>query len=157
MSYRNKFKDSLFVVIYKKKRGKNNYTDIINRIECVLYNEVVNKCVNKDITDPLSNVFKEIYNEITFNELSKIHDKSFDEETNKLNIEFNEDKYTILKNKQSANDNLLENPMKVEEGVFKCKKCKSQKTYSYAKQTRGCDEPMTNFITCFKCGKKWTE
>ena len=67
------------------------------------------------------------------------------------------EKYIPLKNKQSANDNLLENPMKVDEGIFTCSKCKSQKTLSYQKQTRGADEPMTNFITCYNCGKKWVE
>lgn len=38
------------------------------------------------------------------------------------------------------------------EGFFTCKKCKSKKTTFYQQQTRGADEPMTNFVTCLDCG-----
>lgn len=42
----------------------------------------------------------------------------------------------------------FEQPLTVESGVFKCGKCGSDKTMSYAMQTRSADEPMTNFVTC---------
>jgi transcription elongation factor S-II len=38
---------------------------------------------------------------------------------------------------------------------FTCKKCKSKKTTYYQQQTRGADEPMTNFVSCLECGNKW--
>ena len=47
---------------------------------------------------------------------------------------------------------------KIEEnvrGMFKCSKCKSDKTTYYEMQTRSADEPMTAFITCLNCGKRW--
>ena len=40
-------------------------------------------------------------------------------------------------------------------GIFKCGKCKSMKTTYYEMQTRSADEPMTAFITCLACGKRW--
>ena len=40
-------------------------------------------------------------------------------------------------------------------GLFKCSKCKSQKTTYYEMQTRSADEPMTAFIQCLDCGKRW--
>ena len=40
-------------------------------------------------------------------------------------------------------------------GIFKCARCKSNKTTYYEMQTRSADEPMTAFITCFNCGKRW--
>jgi len=40
-------------------------------------------------------------------------------------------------------------------GIFKCNKCKSDKTTYYQLQTRSADEPMTTFVTCMNCGKKW--
>ena len=40
-------------------------------------------------------------------------------------------------------------------GIFTCGKCKSQKTTYYELQTRSADEPMTAFITCLDCGKRW--
>ena len=49
-------------------------------------------------------------------------------------------------------------PQKQEElddGMFKCNKCKSMKTTYYQMQTRSADEPMTTFVTCNNCGAKW--
>lgn len=40
-------------------------------------------------------------------------------------------------------------------GIFKCAKCKSDKTSYYQMQTRSADEPMTTFVTCMNCNKKW--
>jgi transcription elongation factor S-II len=40
-------------------------------------------------------------------------------------------------------------------GEHTCSKCKGQKTSSYSLQTRSADEPMTGFITCLTCGKRW--
>jgi DNA-directed RNA polymerase subunit M/transcription elongation factor TFIIS len=40
-------------------------------------------------------------------------------------------------------------------GTFKCSKCKSQKTTYYQMQTRSADEPMTTFVTCLNCSKRW--
>jgi len=44
-----------------------------------------------------------------------------------------------------------------EGGEFKCNKCKSTKTTHYAMQTRSSDEPMTIFVCCLNCGKRWRE
>lgn len=40
-------------------------------------------------------------------------------------------------------------------GIFQCNRCKSNKTSYYQLQTRSADEPMTTFVTCFNCNKKW--
>jgi transcription elongation factor S-II len=40
-------------------------------------------------------------------------------------------------------------------GTFKCGKCKSMKTTYYQMQTRSADEPMTTFVTCMNCQKRW--
>ena len=40
-------------------------------------------------------------------------------------------------------------------GMFKCSKCKSDKTTYYQMQTRSADEPMTTFVTCHNCSKRW--
>lgn len=41
------------------------------------------------------------------------------------------------------------------DGAFTCGKCKSKKTTFYQMQTRSADEPMTCFIQCLACGKRW--
>jgi len=39
--------------------------------------------------------------------------------------------------------------------LFTCGRCKSIKTTSTQKQTRSADEPMTVFVFCLNCGKRW--
>jgi DNA-directed RNA polymerase subunit M/transcription elongation factor TFIIS len=38
---------------------------------------------------------------------------------------------------------------------FTCPRCKARKANYVQVQTRSADEPMTTFITCLECGKKW--
>ena len=52
---------------------------------------------------------------------------------------------------------LLKKPKKedIPDGIFFCTKCKLYKTDYYAIQTRSADEPMTNYIQCLLCDKRW--
>jgi transcription elongation factor S-II len=43
------------------------------------------------------------------------------------------------------------------EGIFKCRRCKSNNTTYTQLQTRSSDEPMTSFILCENCGNRWKE
>lgn len=38
---------------------------------------------------------------------------------------------------------------------FKCARCKKRECSYYELQTRSADEPMTTFVTCLNCGKRW--
>jgi len=40
-------------------------------------------------------------------------------------------------------------------GMFKCGKCKSERTTYYQLQTRSADEPMTTFVTCLDCSNRF--
>jgi DNA-directed RNA polymerase subunit M/transcription elongation factor TFIIS len=40
---------------------------------------------------------------------------------------------------------------------FKCGQCKKRECSYYEMQTRSADEPMTIFITCLNCGKRWRQ
>ena len=42
-------------------------------------------------------------------------------------------------------------------GEFVCRKCGGNKTTFYALQTRSSDEPMTLFVSCLTCGKRWRQ
>ena len=42
-----------------------------------------------------------------------------------------------------------------ESGMYQCGKCKSKKVTMHPMQTRGADEPMTEFYTCLECGSQW--
>jgi DNA-directed RNA polymerase subunit M/transcription elongation factor TFIIS len=52
-------------------------------------------------------------------------------------------------------DDFIENPFEIEEGVIECR-CGSKRVFSFSKQTRSADEPMTTYAECVQCGSKWT-
>jgi DNA-directed RNA polymerase subunit M/transcription elongation factor TFIIS len=64
--------------------------------------------------------------------------------------------YTNVINKIKEQNEFIENPFEIEEGVLTCK-CGSKRVFSYTKQVRAADEPMTTFAQCLSCRKKWTD
>lgn len=42
-----------------------------------------------------------------------------------------------------------------ETDLFKCGKCGKRRTTYTQLQTRSADEPMTTFVLCLDCGKRW--
>lgn len=51
----------------------------------------------------------------------------------------------------------IENPFEVEEGVHTCQKCGSKRVFSYNRQVRGGDEGTGVFCECVACHCKWQE
>ena len=49
----------------------------------------------------------------------------------------------------------FENNIEATTDTFTCRKCKSNKCSYYLLQTRSADEPMTCYVTCLECGKRW--
>lgn len=64
--------------------------------------------------------------------------------------------YKNIKHNISEQNDFIENPFEVEEGVIECNKCGSKRVFSYSKQTRGADEPMTTFAQCVSCKSSWS-
>jgi DNA-directed RNA polymerase subunit M/transcription elongation factor TFIIS len=48
-------------------------------------------------------------------------------------------------------DDFIQKPPEIEEGVLECRRCKSKRTFSFSKQTRRSDEGSTVFARCFDC------
>jgi len=48
-------------------------------------------------------------------------------------------------------------PIEVVEGILQCLKCKSNKIFSFSKQTRSGDEPTSVFAKCSNCHHKWVQ
>ena len=69
---------------------------------------------------------------------------------------WNRQEFEDTKFRQQEQDDFIINPFEVEEGVLTCTKCGNSRTFSYTKQTRSADEPMTTFATCMTCKNKWT-
>lgn len=68
---------------------------------------------------------------------------------------WNHNSYDDEKHKIRDQDDFIEHPFEVEEGVLECR-CGSKRVYSFSKQTRSADEPMTTYAECVKCNSKWT-
>lgn len=71
-------------------------------------------------------------------------------------VEWQHPEFNDIIFKQQEQDDFIVNPFEVEEGVLTCPKCSKSRTFSYSKQTRSADEPMTTFATCMNCKHKWT-
>jgi len=61
-----------------------------------------------------------------------------------------------IKNLLIEHDEFIVTPFEVSEGVLECK-CGSKRTFSFGKQVRSSDEPMSTFVECMACGTKWRE
>ncbi|KAI8910724.1 transcription factor S-II, central domain-containing protein [Powellomyces hirtus] len=67
-----------------------------------------------------------------------------------------ERKLEVEKAKKFALEEAIsKNDTQAETDMFQCGKCKARRTKYYQLQTRSADEPMTTFVTCVNCGKKW--
>ena len=76
---------------------------------------------------------------------------------------WNQPCYESNRVKREEQDNFIEHPFEVEEGVLTCHNtlndgttCNSKRVFYYQIQTRSSDEPMTTFANCCACGHKWS-
>lgn len=51
-------------------------------------------------------------------------------------------------------DDFILKPFEVEEGVIECR-CGSKRVFSYSKQSRSADEPMSTYAQCMQCKATW--
>jgi len=66
--------------------------------------------------------------------------------------------FNTIEEKIREHDDYIVHPFEVVEGIAECGKCGSRRTYSFQKQTRSSDEPMTTFTKCANrdCGNEWS-
>ena len=69
---------------------------------------------------------------------------------------FDASNFDEIRKENQEQDDFIENPFEVSEGVLQCK-CGSNRTISYPLQTRSGDEKTSVYICCVQCGKKWVE
>jgi len=63
----------------------------------------------------------------------------------------------LIDNKNKRDKFLYETRKEMATDIFKCGRCKLNECTYYQLQTRSADEPMTTFITCINCGKRWKQ
>lgn len=109
----------------------------------------------------LSNEDEDCYKKILYNTTGILYKHGAQEAYNYLkNYDprydgFNCSAYEDVIKLQEEEDDFIQNPVTVVEGVNVCHKCGSKKTISYNKQTRSADEGTTVFCCCYICGNKW--
>ena len=61
----------------------------------------------------------------------------------------------LLKQKAIKDKNKFETNIAAATDTFTCNKCKSKRCSYTQMQTRSADEPMTTFVQCLDCDKRW--
>jgi transcription elongation factor S-II len=61
----------------------------------------------------------------------------------------------LIEDKKIRDQNKYEPKLEASTDKFTCRKCRSKKCTYYQLQTRSADEPMTTFVSCLDCGKRW--
>ena len=62
---------------------------------------------------------------------------------------------TLIDEKSKRDRYLFEINKELASDEYECSKCHKKQTTYYQLQTRSADEPMTTFVTCLNCGKRW--
>jgi DNA-directed RNA polymerase subunit M/transcription elongation factor TFIIS len=118
-----------------------------DKLENIIYNMINNN------EDEYNDIIYEVYGKLlNKNDINDIISNLENKQIKWLNPYFHN-----IRNKQSEQDDFIENPFEVEEGVLECKKCGSRRVFSYGKQVRSGDEATTTFAQCIECKSKWTE
>lgn len=140
---------------------------ISESVEKLLFNTVVKNYSNLFLELTINfkeywlNAFNNIFGEILLSydektdkiDLNKFRPILVDLQNNKIN--FKSSTFSESQIKYSTTFKLSTTEMEVEDGVDTCGKCKKSKTTRVQLQTRGGDEPITNFVRCVNCGNKW--
>ena len=145
-------------------------------IEKSIYNYVIEVSKKRNITRLWSdNTFNKLYLNKCISIYSNMKENSYIQNNylfkniieNKINpsdianlsvYDIFPDNWKELINKKSKMDE-LKYKLKPEAMTdqFKCRKCYSRSCSYYEVQTRSADEPMTQFITCLDCKKRWKQ
>ena len=172
---RDRISERLQEILDKAKKCKNN-KNIAENIEKGIYNNTIIKCREKNIICKWDNeMFKSLYLKKGISICSNLDQESYIK--NKRLIlrlienEFQPHEIVFMTPQEQFPENwkdLIDEKEKIEKVLyekdtggatdqFKCSKCKKRECSYYELQTRSADEPMTIFVTCLNCGKRWKE
>ena len=168
----NTIRDSIIDILYEVIKNKQ----ITKKVEVGLYNWTIEFSEKNDILKKWSNQkFKNLYVRKAMSLYDNLNKKGYIKNNRLL---------TRLKKKQfeagrlafmspselfpenwkkeideltKINSKAWEDRVELATDQFTCSRCKESKCSYYELQTRSADEPMTCFITCLNCGKRWRQ
>jgi DNA-directed RNA polymerase subunit M/transcription elongation factor TFIIS len=159
VKFRKQVEDSFSMITNDTKR-KN--------IEKGIYNYTVKEANNKNLIKKWNNkLFVLIYINrwrslyINFNNNTKLINKinrgkiKIESLANLTHQELNPELWkTIIQDKIERDKNKYDKTLNLS-SEFYCHKCKNNNCSYYQLQTRSADEPMTTFVNCLDCNKRW--
>ena len=160
--------------LLKKKLSKSEIKNIVSNIEKSIYNKTIEISNNKNIKKQWTNsIFIDIYTSNCIQIYSNLDSESYIKNIRLFNRlaekEFNSyelptmthhrlfpEKWKKLIDEKSKRDRYLyEINKEMSTDIYTCGRCHKKQCTYYQLQTRSADEPMTTFVTCLNCGKRW--
>jgi len=157
-----------------KKLKKKETLLLSTDIEKGIYNETIKISNEKNIVKNWSNpIFLDLYRKICIKVYSNLDTSSYignkrlfgrliDKEFTGNDLAkmdhqrmFPEVWKQILDNKNKRDRYLYEINKEMATDAYTCGRCHKNECTYYQLQTRSADEPMTTFVTCLNCGKRW--
>jgi len=144
MSFRTQGKAALATILNNKKN--------IIILERSVYETVVAK--NSEI---IEDGYKDAIYQIVFDIQNKMSIKEIYRQIRAGMIGWKHHSFYNMCLRIAEQNEFIENPFEVEEGVHTCRKCGSRRVFSYNRQVRGGDEGTGVFCECAACHCKWQE
>lgn len=144
---------------------KSEFTNIpentAKNIEICIYNYIIDYCNKYNVQIDWENfLFKHMYVSKYIEIIQYLKheptllDYIIKHKLSKQICDMSDNRYSENRNSDTVSKTIISETT-IEDGLFKCPKCKSKKTTYYSVQLRSSDEPMTNFITCTSCKNRW--
>lgn len=138
--FHNKFSDII--------RDKHNRIKIYNFIQDYTKQQIFN---DTDYEELLYYIFYELH--VEYNIFPSL--KEFFSTIKKKKFGYEHGSFDIIRRELKEEEDFITNPPVVDEGVIQCKRCKSNRTISFNKQTRSADEAVSVFVRCVDCGSQF--
>lgn len=163
-------------ILSKRFCSNHNLKDEILAMERVIYSKTLDRAdkntVVKNWNYPL---FRSIYKQAVAEILWNLHPNSTKQNKNLIKrleegefslsdipnmsaYELSPEKWRDMADRQFKREQkILEGDKSRSTDQFKCHRCGKRECSYYELQTRSADEPMTMFINCLNCGKRWRQ
>ena len=132
-----------------RQNGRDALSTVLNVVENI-------RIIEKNIYEKTKNEddYKRCLYQTIGDIIKKKKIKDVLEEVKKGRLGWKHPSFDFPKSQIDEQDDFIQNPFEVEEGVIDCR-CGSKRVFSYSKQSRSADEPMTTYAHCVECNKKW--
>ncbi len=128
---------------------------IFNAKDTQQIEELLENRINKENTFDVNILYKQYIYMIIGEFIKGINSKAIINSLRKeANIGWNHPVFYSVTCRIREQDDFILKPFEVEEGVIECR-CGSKRVFSYSKQSRSADEPMSTYAQCMVCKAKW--